>query len=212
MNDNNYAPIWDGNYLILLSATPILYVGSWQQNLEVMYPDPDSNFEFQSKHFYDYVGVSLRYSKNNHSATNSWLHTIPEEVRTLCGMYPSNQFFLARVAAIDLKYFELARRNFVVYVIWLEHCRRNEISREVLLSVLVRGEQYILSNLQVNRMDQALLVCKCMEKNVVSGIPPEYILDCLKDESRLTALSKLEIITKRHFTQLATRKNHAARE
>jgi len=210
MIDNDYPPIWDGNYLIVLSATPILYIGGWQKELRVTYPDENS--DFHKVHLYDYVGMSMRTGKNYHDATNSWAQTIPDEVRRLCGLYPSNQFYLARVAALDAQVIDLARRNFVVHVIWLEHCRRNRLSIEVMLKFIGLGECQILKELGVLRIDDALFVCKRVAGNVLSGIPPEFILNCLIDEFRLDLLATLRVIERRHFTLLSTHKGLAKKE
>jgi hypothetical protein len=202
MNDSDYAPIWDGGYLILLSATPITYIGSWDEKLNVMYPD--DNGDFHDKHLYDYVGISIRWTKNNHASTNSWVSTIPEEVRDLCGLYPCNQFYLARVAAMEPKALDLARRNFVIFVIWLEHCRRNSLPTEIMIDLIGEGEYQILKTLGVCRVDAALCACKRIERNVVSTIPPEYILRCLINDACLDYLSATKQIKTNNFTYLST--------
>lgn len=202
MIDSDYAPIWDGDYLILLSATPITYIGSWEEKLNVMYPD--DNGDFHDKHLYDYVGISIRWSKNNHASTNSWVSTIPEEIRDLCGLYPCNQFYLARVAAMEPNTLDLARRNFTIFVIWLEYCRRNSLPTEIMFNFIGEGEYPILKTLGVCRVDEALFTCKRIERNVMSTIPPEYMLRCLNNDACLDYLSAAKQIKTSHFTNIST--------
>jgi hypothetical protein len=116
---------------------------------------------------------------------------------------------LARVAAIDSKAINLARRNFIIYVIWLEHCRRIRLSPEQMLKFICNEELGILKELGVRKVDEALLTCKRIESNVVSEIPPELILKCLIGEVRLNLLSSVIHIKKRHFTIFSTHRKLA---
>ncbi|CAA0079903.1 Uncharacterised protein [Zhongshania aliphaticivorans] len=202
MIDHNDTPIWAFEHLIFISSTPIIYIGSWKEKLNVMYPDNNGNFH--NKHLYDYVGISLRWNKNNCASTNSWLETIPKEIRDIFSIYPSNQFYLARVAAMEPISLDLARRNFIFFVIWLEHCRRNNLRPERMLYYIREGEYTILKKLGVQRVDQALFSCKRIENNVVSAIPPEYILKCLLNDACLNFLSQTKQIKTYHFTRLST--------
>lgn len=205
MRDNNYDPIWDDTYLIFLSADPILYIGSWAEKLNVMYPYKHG--EFRVKALYDYIGLSLRPGVNNHPATSEWLSTIPTDVAQRCNRYPSNQFYLARIAANSPDAINLLRNNFVVYAIWAEYCRVHKVPSHKMYSQISLGANEIFKKLGVLRADKAQLICNRMDDDVLSGIPPEFVLRCLKDDIRFEFLSSLQTVSRHQLTSLSINKD-----